>query len=112
MLTYIKLKNFMSIKEAVFDFRDKNKAIKNFITIYGSNGSGKSNFVKSIEMLLKSLDSLDNINMVSVGKQKNNNSIKFTDSIANILDDIKNCRMLDCEEEASVEYGFEFNYHS
>jgi len=44
MFTYIKLKNFISFKETVFDFRDNNYKAKNFISIYGENGSGKSNF--------------------------------------------------------------------
>ena len=57
MFTYIKLKNFMSFKDAVFDLRHGSKGTKKFIAIYGENGSGKSNFVNSINLLRRSIDS-------------------------------------------------------
>ena len=44
MFTYIKLKNFMSFKDVTFDLKKGSKGAKNFIAVYGENGSGKSNF--------------------------------------------------------------------
>lgn len=51
MFTYIKLKNFMSFRDIKFDFRNGRKGFKKFVAIYGENGSGKSNFVRSIDFL-------------------------------------------------------------
>lgn len=45
MITYVKMHNFMSFKDVLFDFRNGRKGAKKFISIYGENGSGKSNFV-------------------------------------------------------------------
>ena len=55
MFTYIKLKNFMSFKDTTFDLRNGSKGAKNFISIYGENGSGKSNFISSINLLRRSV---------------------------------------------------------
>lgn len=117
MLTYIKLKNFMSFNEAMFDFRNGKKGAKKFVSVYGENGSGKSNFVNSIDLLRRSIDSFD-----MVGNEE-----KFGELLAkkklpqefyelflentNILRNADNCRMLECEEETSIEYGFEYNNH-
>ena len=57
MITYVKMKNFMSFKDIMFDFRNGNKGAKKFISIYGENGSGKSNFVTCIDLLRKSIES-------------------------------------------------------
>ena len=57
MFTYIKMKNFMSFKDVMFDFKNGSKGAKKFISIYGENGSGKSNFVTCIDWLRKSIDS-------------------------------------------------------
>ena len=51
MITYVKMKNFMSFKDVLFDFRNGRKGAKKFISIYGENGSGKSNFVTCIDLL-------------------------------------------------------------
>ena len=61
MFTYIKLKNFMSFKDVTFDLKKGNKGPKNFIAVYGENGSGKSNFVSSIDLLRRSMILLKNL---------------------------------------------------
>ena len=117
MFTYVKLKNFMSFKEAMFDFRNGNKGFKKFVSIYGENGSGKSNFVTCIDLLRKSIDSfqmvLETEKIMEVVKDKefpqdflemllNSTSIqKYRDS----------CRMLECDEPTRIEYGFYVNGH-
>lgn len=45
MIKKIEIKNFRSIKELIFDFRDVNK---NIVCLLGKNGSGKSNITKAI----------------------------------------------------------------
>ena len=57
MFTYIKLKNFLSFGEITLDLKQTATSVKNFAAIYGENGSGKSNFVRSITLLCHSLSS-------------------------------------------------------
>ena len=59
MFTYIKLNNFMSFKDVTFDLRNGSKGAKKFVSVYGENGSGKSNFVNSINLLRRSIDSFE-----------------------------------------------------
>lgn len=35
MITYVKMHNFMSFKDVLFDFRNGRKGAKKFISIYG-----------------------------------------------------------------------------
>lgn len=60
MFTYVRLKNFKSLGEITFDFRKRKevkscKDVKQFIAVYGENGSGKSNFVESIAFIGSSI---------------------------------------------------------
>ena len=55
MFTYIKLKNFLSFGDVVFNFKKSASTAKTFAAIYGENGSGKSNFVKSVDFLCNTL---------------------------------------------------------
>lgn len=119
MFTYIKLKNFMSFNDVTFDFKDGSKGHKNFIAIYGENGSGKSNFVNSIDFLCSSVNSFkkrfdDKIFEELKEKEGVEGPQKilalFYDKM-NILNYAQKCRMIDCDEDTSVEYGFEINGH-
>ena len=53
MFTYIELVNFKSFGKIKFDFKKNKNELKKFIAIYGENGSVKSNFFFSIELLSK-----------------------------------------------------------
>ena len=55
MIEYVRLKNFMSFKDTMFDFRD-GKKIKQMAAIYGENGSGKSTIVSHIKMGLHKIE--------------------------------------------------------
>ncbi|MGN1317966.1 MAG: ATP/GTP-binding protein [Lachnospirales bacterium] len=116
MLTYVKLKNFMSFKDAVFNFKSGKKT-KKFISIYGENGSGKSNFVNSINLLRNSIESftvIDNMDKVLALAKEHAISKQILDALLNandILYRIESCRLIDCEEPTTVEYGFEINGH-
>ncbi len=57
MIKYIKLHNFLSLNNVKFDFASKDRA-KKLVLLYGENGCGKTNFVKSISFLRESLYSL------------------------------------------------------
>lgn len=113
MFTYIKLKNFMSLGDVTFDFHKNKKKAKRFVAIYGENGSGKSNFVSSIDFLHRSTTSLitagsdDAIKEIA---QKNDIPQKLFEMLlrdSNILNYAKQCRMVDCDDNTTVEYGFQ-----
>lgn len=118
MFTYIKLKNFMSFKDVTFDFRGKRNNAKKFISIYGENGSGKSNFVNSINLLVHSINSFEMISHakkfyeeVQTGKLSSKIFQMILDE-TNILNIAHSCRMVDCNEETQIEYGFQYKDHN
>lgn len=115
MFTYVKLKNFMSFKDVIFDFRKGSKDVKKFVSIYGENGSGKSNFVSSIDLLRKSIDSFQMVGntekILEISKDKDipQEILEMLLSSTNILKYKDDCRMLECDDATTVEYGFQFN---
>lgn len=117
MFTYVKLKNFMSFKDVIFDFRNGSKGAKNFISIYGENGSGKSNFVTSIDLLRKSIESFQMVGeterIIEVAKEKEipQELLEMLLNSTSILKYKENCRMIECEEPTTIEYGFQVNGH-
>lgn len=124
MLTYIKLTNFMSFKDTIFDFRNGKKRAKKFIAVYGENGSGKSNFVTSIDFLSISIWSMEFMShadkfrrMIAYAK-KNSTWLDGNDELYEALrrtvfieQYMMTNRMLECSEPTTVEYGFLLNGH-
>lgn len=117
MFTYIKLRNFMSFKDATFDFRNGRKGTKRFISIYGENGSGKSNFVTSIDFLRRTIESfpmaIQTEKITELGREKEF-SQEILDILLNGINIQKykdNCRMIECDEPTTLEYGFKVNGH-
>ena len=114
MFTYIKLKNFLSFGDVVFDFKKTAQTVKSFIAIYGENGSGKSNFVKSIELLCRTLISRADASKSDKISEflKSIKSEAPTEIIERLLREedighyILSCRTLDCDAPTEVEYGF------
>ena len=51
MFTYIKAKNFKSLKNIEFNLKKTKKITNDFIAIYGENGSGKTNLVELFKFL-------------------------------------------------------------
>ena len=116
MFTYVKLKNFMSFGEVTFDFKKKAGEAKPLVAIYGENGSGKSNFVRSIELLCRLMDSYDNsINFEKLVEQIQNEKGTPPEDFLNAIKDydinhfISSCRMVECQEPTEIEYGFILN---
>jgi len=107
----------MSFGEATFNFKKNSSMVKNFISIYGENGSGKSNFVKSIDLLCRTLSSFSDAkkyaNLEAI--LKNNEKTAPADLVNRILreNDIQyqfsSCRMIGCDEPTEIEYGFLLN---
>ncbi|MFV0527798.1 MAG: AAA family ATPase [Lachnospiraceae bacterium] len=117
MFTYIKLKNFMSFNDVTIDFKNSNKEVKNFIAIYGENGSGKSNFVNSIDLLRRSIDpfnmmgNFDKVQKLISEKELPQEILEIVLDNLNILQYIDRCRMIDNQEKTTVEYGFRIGNH-
>lgn len=117
MFTYVRMKNFMSFKDVMFDLRNGRKKNKKFIAIYGENGSGKSNFVTSIDLLRKSIESfqmMGNTERIMEAAKENDIPQEFVEMLlsgTNILKYKDDCRMLECEDETTIEYGFETKGH-
>ena len=120
MFTYIRLKNFMSFGDITFDFRKNAKTAKNFIALYGENGSGKSNFVKSIDFLCDSIRSIYDFEKMQRSVSQLQNKFAVDDGVVgNILSSLSeqwdfqekmnSCRMIDCDAPAEAEYGFLIN---
>lgn len=117
MISYLKLKNFKSFSEALFDFRQNSSTTKKFVAIYGENGSGKSNFVDALYTLRHSLESfsreesLEGILEYLKEKEKQFPK-KLIDTIrklsANVFED---ARMIDCDDETVIEIGFIYQGH-
>lgn len=115
MITYVQMKNFMSFKDVMFDFKNGNKGVKKFISIYGENGSGKSNFVTCIDLLRKSIESFhmvgetEKIVEIAKGRDIPQELFEMLCNAANILRYTENCRMIECEEATTIKYGFQVN---
>ena len=113
MFTYIKLKNFMSLGNVKFDFQKNKKEAKKLVAIYGENGSGKSNFVSSIDFLHNSLWSISKVGNDDIVKEIAKEGTIPSEIIekllrdSNILNYAKQCRMVGCDDETTVEYGFQ-----
>ena len=118
MITYIKLKNFISFGDTMFDFRKAKGIPANFAAIYGENGSGKTSFVKSLEMLVMSVSSFRSLESI----EKLQKIIDSNSAVPGILESvmeqlirdnfsttIEKSRMVGCEDESSVEYGFMYS---
>lgn len=108
MFTYLTLRNFMSFGDVTFDFKD-GKSVKSFVSVYGENGSGKSNFVNAFDFLYKSLLSF---RMAGASEYIRNeeipkellNQLLLLSSFSYYL---SNARMIDSEEDTYIEVGFQ-----
>lgn len=117
MFSYVRLKHFLSFGEILFDFHNTSTSAKNFAAIYGENGSGKSNFVRSIELLFRSLTTFgqskhaEEIARILKNQAVYNRAEIFDFLISqngnkNLFSDY---RMFDCTEPTEAEFGFFLN---
>ncbi len=119
MFTYIELENFKSFEKIKFDFKQTKEFAKKFVVIYGENGSGKSNFVSSIELLSNMMTSYINTERLQELKkmveEKKMDLGKFPEDIFDhidfyeLQDDLNKCRTIDSNDTTKATYGFMIN---
>ena len=119
MFTYVRLRNFLSFGDTTFNFKRTAKKAKQFVAIYGENGSGKSNFVKSIDFLYRTLISCASVQktesiseLIKAELVKNNESQSPAEILKRVLREsdleyhISSCRMVGCNDPTELEFGF------
>ena len=117
MFTYIKAKNFKSLKDIEFNLNKTKTKTNQFISIYGENGSGKTNIVELFKILQQSamaraIDIAMNKLPKEFFKMQEEMADKIPTEIRQIFQlslDLKEYRMLDEKEETEIEYGFKIN---
>lgn len=117
MFTYIKAKNFKSLKNIEFDLNKTKTKTNNFIAIYGENGSGKTNLVelfKFFQQLMISRMIDVKINMLPkeflLLKEKiiDKTSIDIN-YLYQLSLNLEQYRTLNETEDTEIEYGFKIN---
>lgn len=117
MFTYVKAKNFKSLKNISFNLNKTKTKTNQFISIYGENGSGKTNIVELFKLLQQSIMSrATDIAMNKMPKEfwkiQEEMSDQLPTEIRQIFQlsfNLKEYRMLDEEEATEIEYGFKIN---
>ena len=125
MISYVKLKNFISFGDICFDFRKTKSQVKNFAAIYGENGSGKTNFVTSIRFLIQSMMSFYSAQILQILQEKmdageiekkvfqaiKDAGLETPYQIQDFSSLMRKCRTVGCEVPTELEYGFRYNDH-
>ena len=117
MFTYVKAKNFKSLKDIEFNLNKTKTKTNQFISIYGENGSGKTNIVELFKFLQQSaMARAIDIAMNKLPKEFFKMQEEMADSmpieirqIFQLSLDLREYRMLDEKEETEIEYGFKIN---
>lgn len=117
MFTYVKAKNFKSLKDIEFNLNKTKAKTNQFISIYGENGSGKTNIVELFKLLQQStMSRATDIAMNKMPKEfwkiQEEMSDQLPTEIRQIFQlsfNLKEYRMLDEEESTEIEYGFKIN---
>ena len=118
MFTYVKLKNFLSFGDVTFNFKKNAKTAKPLIAVYGENGSGKSNFVKSFDLLTHAMISFAFVKGTeTLSARLNEKETPQNEIIRQFLREtnleyyLASCRTADCDEPTEVEFGFLMDGH-
>ena len=118
MFTYVKLKNFLSFGDTEFNFKQTATTTKKLVAIYGENGSGKSNFVKSFDFLYHTVKSFSQEKQAgrisaAIGDFDSKLPEIFEEMLLNSSPDhyLASCRTVNCDEPSELEFGFLFNGH-
>ena len=117
MFTYVKAKNFKSMKDIEFNLNRTKTKTNQFISIYGENGSGKTNIVELFKLLQQStMSRATDIAMNKMPKEfwkiQEEMSDQLPTEIRQIFQlslNLNEYRMIDEEEATEIEYGFKIN---
>ena len=114
MFTYVKAKNFKSLKDIEFNLNSTKTKTNKFISIYGENGSGKTNIIESFKLLQQmTLARITEVALTKVPKEVWKIQEEVADQlpieirqILNLSLNLKEYRMIDENEPTELEYGF------
>lgn len=117
MFTYIKAKNFKSLKDIEFNLNRTKTKTNNFIAIYGENGSGKTNLVELFKFLQQATiaRTIDvNLNMLpkeffELKEKMLNNTMVDMNPLWQLSLNLEEYRMINEKEDTEIEYGFKIN---
>lgn len=117
MFTYVKAKNFKSLKDIEFNLNRTKTKTNQFISIYGENGSGKTNIVELFKLLQQStMSRATDVAMNKIPKEfwklQEEMSDQLPTEIRQIFElslNLKEYRMIDEEEATEIEYGFKID---
>lgn len=117
MFTYVKAKNFKSLKDIEFNLNRTKTKTNQFISIYGENGSGKTNIVELFKLLQQStMSRATDIAMNKMPKEfwkiQEEMSDQLPTEIRQIFQlslNLNEYRMIDEEAATEIEYGFKIN---
>lgn len=117
MFTYVKAKNFKSLKDIEFNLNKTKTKTNQFISIYGENGSGKTNIVELFKLLqqitmTRRIDVVMNKMPKEFWKIQEEMSDQLSMEIREIFQlspQLNQYRMLDEKEATEIEYGFKIN---
>ncbi|MCI8617786.1 MAG: AAA family ATPase [Clostridia bacterium] len=117
MFTYVKAKNFKSLKDIEFNLNKTKTKTNQFISIYGENGSGKTNIVELFKLLQQvTMARTTDITMNKMPKEfwkiQEEMSDQLPTEIRQIFQlslNLKEYRMIDEKEATEIEYGFKIN---
>lgn len=112
MFTYLKLKNFKSLKDVTLNLKETQKKTKNFVAIYGENGCGKTHLVTAFDALRRIIFSkvaYKALQEMPKDFQYMKEFMERSDMYPEIFDlfkGIEGLGMIDETEPTEVEYGF------
>lgn len=116
MFTKIRLQNFRTFNNIVFDLASKNGTPKNLAIIYGENGVGKSNLVSAFVLLCELMATMDVRDMYeellarksifSDEKMEQDIRQRIIEDLRDMRAIINDCRMVDCDKSIVAEYEF------
>ncbi|MBK4833485.1 hypothetical protein CU001_2554 [Enterococcus faecium] len=129
MFSKVKVQNYKNFPKLSIDFnKNKQKKVaKNVISIYGENGSGKSNIIHLFSILVLSTDTLNKLdkynevrNMMELNEEKefalnkyHIDTIFFGNKYSSLTNIVKNCKTINSKEKnMSLSYEFILNGHS
>ena len=117
MFTYVKAKNFKSLKDVEFNLNKTKTKTNQFISIYGENGSGKTNIVELFKLLQQvTMARTTDIAMNKMPKEFWKIQEEMSDQLPTEIRQIfqlslqlNEYRMIDEREATEIEYGFKIN---